>query len=103
MSFSENGNRLIPYKIDEKGIWGASTFTNEIREYQRTLEGRFKLSLHDEDVLTNELSQSYRENWTSGLGYLIAGLTVFACVVGAIGWIVRGFLGIPLGMDKRPE
>jgi hypothetical protein len=103
MSFNENGNRLIPYKIDEKGIWGASNFTNEIQEYRRILEGRFKLSLNDEVVMTNELSQSYRDNWIQGLGYLIAGLAVFASVVGAIGWIVRGFLGIPRGMDKRPE
>ena len=101
MSFSENSNRLIPYKIDEKGmIWGASTYSDEIQEYRRKLEGQFKLSSNDEDVLKKEISQRNRENWISSLGYLIAGLAVFACVVWAIGWIVRGFLGVPRGMDN---
>ena len=104
MSFSESGNRLIPYKIDEKGmIWGATTYSSEVQEYRQKLEKRFKLPNKDEDVLSREISQHYRENWISGLSYLIAGLAFFACIVWAIGWIVRGFLGVPRGLDKQPE
>lgn len=104
MSFDKNNARLIPYKIDEKGmIWGAVSYSSEVLDYERKLEGRFKLSAGDEDELKKEISQRYRDNWLSGLGYLVAGLTIFAGVVWAIGWIARGFLGIPRGMDKRPE
>jgi hypothetical protein len=36
-------------------------------------------------------------------GYLVAGLAAFAGVVWTFGWMARGFLGIPRGMDKRPD
>jgi hypothetical protein len=103
MSF-KNNTRLIPYKVDEQGmIWGAASYSSEVSDYERKLEGRFKLPAGDEDALKKEISRRYRENWMSGLGYLVAGLAIFAGVVWAIGWITRGFLGIPRGMDKRPE
>lgn len=104
MPFGKDNARLIPYRIDEQGmIWGAATYSSEVSDYERKLENRFKLAASDEDLLKKEISQRYRENWMSGLGYLVAGLAIFAGAVWAIGWIVRGFLGIPRGMDKRPE
>lgn len=104
MSFGKDNTRLIPYKIDEQGmIWGAASYSTEVSDYERKLKGRFKPSGSDEETLKKEISSSYRENWMSGLGYLVAGLTIFAGFVWAIGWIARGFLGIPRGMDRRPE
>lgn len=104
LAMGKDSDRLIPYKVDEQGmIWGAPSYSSEVSDYERKLESRFKLSASDEEMLKKEISQRYRENWMSGLGYLVAGLAIFAGVVWAIGWIARGFLGIPRGMDKRPE
>lgn len=104
MSFGKNGDRLIPYKADEQGmIWGAASYSSEVSTYERKLEERFKIPLSDEEQIAKEISRRYRENMTEGFGYLVAGLAIFGGVVWAIGWIVRGFLGIPLGMDKRPD
>lgn len=44
-----------------------------------------------------------RDNWLESLGYLVAGLAIFWMFVCAIGWIARGFAGIPNGMDYRPR
>lgn len=104
MSFGDDKVSLIPYKIDEQGrIWGAASYSSEISDYERKLEKRFELAANDEQIFKEEISQRYRENWMSGLGYLTAGLAIFAGVVWAIGWIVRGFLGIPSGLDKRAD
>ncbi len=104
MPFGKDSTRLIPYKIDEQGmIWGATSYSREVSEYEHKLEDRFKLSAADEYALTMNISRSYRENWMSGLGYLVAGLAIFTVVVWTIGWIARGFLGIPRGMDRRQE
>ena len=104
LAMGKDNDRLIPFKIDEQGkIWGAASYSSEVTDYERKLENQFKLSASDEETLKKEISQRYRENWMSGLGYLVAGLAIFAGVVWAIGWIARGFLGIPRGMDKRPE
>lgn len=104
MSFGKNGDRLIPYKVDEQErIWGAPLYSSEISAYERTLEERFKIPLVDEGQIAMEISRRNRENMTESFGYLVAGLAIFAGVVWVTGWIVRGFLGIPHGMDKRPD
>lgn len=104
MSFGKNGDRLIPYKVDEQGmIWGAAPYSSEVSAYERKLEERFKIPLGDEKQIIKEISRRYRENMMEGFGYLVAGLAIFGGVAWAIGWIVRGFLGIPHGMDRRPD
>lgn len=104
MSFGAKSERLIPYKVDEQGmIWGAASYSSEVSAHERKLEQRFKIPQGEEEAISKKLSRDYRDNLTSSLGYLIVGLAIFGGVVWAIGWIVRGFLGIPRGMDKRPD
>lgn len=104
MSFGKNGDRLIPYKVDEQGmIWGATSHSSEVSAYERALEGRFKIPPGDEQKIEKEISRRYWKNMIEGLGYLAVGLVVFGGIVWATGWIVRGFLGIPRGMDRRPD
>jgi hypothetical protein len=104
MSFGKNGDRLIPYKVDEQGmIWGAAPYSSEVSAYELKLEERFKIPLGDEKQIIKDISRRYRENMMEGIGYLVAGLAIFGGVVWAIGWVVRGFLGIPHGMDRRPD
>jgi|SRR5690606_35904493 len=103
MTFGENKTRLIPYKVDDAGmIWGAASYSTEVSEYERELERRFEISDSDEKQLKKDISRQYWENWKSGIGYLGIGLAIFAGVVWAIGWIVRGFMGIPQGLDSKP-
>lgn len=102
--FGEDRTQLIPYKIDGKGMtWGAASYSNEIRSYEKQLEQKFKLPPTDEAVIAKKISERYWSNFKSNLSYLAGGLVIFAAIVWSIGWIVRGFLGIPRGMDKRPD
>ncbi len=102
MEFGKDRRKLIPYRVDDKGMaWGAAIFSSEISAYERQLEGRFSLSPRDEEELEREISKRYRDNWISSLEYLAVGLGVFALLVWAIGWVIRGFMGVPQGSDYR--
>ncbi len=68
---------------------------------EEALENNFKIPVEDEKEIRKEFSEKYRKELLEGFGYLLAGLLLFGGVIWAIGWIVRGFLGIPRGMDKR--
>jgi hypothetical protein len=104
MPFGDDKQQLVPYKVDEKNmLWGAATYSSEVSEYEETLEARFVLPPEDNDWIENEISTQYWKNWKEGLGYLGIGLAIFAGFVWAVGWIVRGFMGIPRGMDRRPS
>lgn len=104
MSFGKDSTRLIPYKVDENGmIWGAASYSDDVTEYERRLETRFNLPEGDEKEIRKEIRKRYWKNWKESVGYLTIGLVVYAGIVWAIGWIVRGFLGIPQGMDRKPD
>jgi hypothetical protein len=103
MSF-ENGQELIPYKIDEKGmIWGAGDYSSEVSAYERELERRFRLAPLDEQEYSKKVTKARWDNARSAAKYLFIGLLIWAAIVSVIGWIVRGFPGIPSGKDHRPQ
>jgi hypothetical protein len=104
MEFGGDKKQLVPYKIDEKNItWGAASYSNEVSAYEKQLEARFVLPKADNDWADNENSRLYWENWKESLRNLGIGLAIFAGFVWAIGWVVRGFMGIPRGMDQKPN
>lgn len=95
---------LIPYKTDADGMtWGASTYSTEISNYEAQVQERFTMTATDEADYIEKEAKKWRSEFAETMGYLIACLAVFSAFVLAIGWIVRGFLGIPRGMDKRPN
>ena len=95
---------LIPYKTDSGGItWGARPYTPEISTYEKQVKKRFAMTATDEEAAIKEASKKWRSEFAEAMGYLIVGLTIFAAFVWGVGWIVRGFLGIPRGMDKHPD
>lgn len=95
---------LIPYKTDADGtIWGARPYSSEISEYETQVKKRFTMTAAEEEAYLKEESKKWRSQFAEAMGYLAAGLAIFWGLVWAIGWIMRGFLGIPRGMDKRPD
>jgi hypothetical protein len=103
MEFGEDKKQLIPYKVDEKNMtWGAASYSSEVSVYEKQLERRFTLPVEDNSWVEEEKSRRYWDNWKESLRNLGIGLVVFTGFVWAIGWIVRGFMGIPRGTDRKP-
>ena len=95
---------LIPYKADADGMtWGARPYSSEISTYETQVKKRFTMTQTDEDVSIKLAAKKWRSQFAEAVGYLAAGLAIFGAFVWATGWIVRGFLGIPRGLDKRPD
>lgn len=100
--FGEDNMELIPYKIDSKGmIWGAEEYSTEVFAYEKELERRFRLSPSDLAAIESEKSAKYWHQWRETLLYLAIGLAVFWMLVTAVGWVVRGFVGVPFGKDSK--
>ena len=101
-TFGEDNAELIPYKIDSKGmIWGAEEYSTEVFAYEKELERRLRLSPADLAAVESEKSVKYWQQLRETLLYLALGLAVFWLLITAIGWVVRGFVGIPFGKDSK--
>lgn len=102
----KTGEMRIPYALvegDDKGVWLGQQYSTLVMNYTKAAAQDFKLPA---DALkgTGFLLMKQRFYAASkAIGYLCAGLLAFLLATSFIGWIVRGFLGIPNGMDARPE
>jgi hypothetical protein len=68
---------------------------------ERKIYSAFKIRKEDEARLNEKWWQSWRSAYGQGLAIMIGGLAALWIFVLAMGWIVRGFLGIPHGMDSN--
>ncbi len=69
---------------------------------ERTIRTAFKIRDEDEGQLNEKWWESWRSAYGQGLAAILGGLFALWIFSLAMGWIVRGFLGIPRGMDYKP-
>jgi hypothetical protein len=62
----------------------------------------FKIPLTDEQWIDEQGKKKVIENIKDGVGYAALGFGLIWLIGTVIGWIVRGFMGIPRGLDTRP-
>jgi hypothetical protein len=100
----DNGAQLIPFRSDEKGMWwGNGPYSEEVKEYGQRLEQRFQLAPADEKLISEKISAAFWGSVQENAKYLCFGLFIFWLLVYAVGWIVRGFFGIPQGADRKRD
>jgi hypothetical protein len=97
----EDGRRLVPYKVDQKGLtWGNGPYSSEVEAYRDNRAGEFTLSESDQAAALQKWALARRGYIRSGLMVAIGGWVVLWLSQCVIGWIVRGFMGIPRGQDR---
>ena len=99
------GTLVIPYKVDlkNKNWWGGSRDLPEVAAYIAETRDQFTLSIADQTNIEKEYWSELLKGW--GVYALIAGtgLALLFATTWAVGWIVRGFLGVPRGHDCKPQ
>lgn len=102
MDFGKSGI-LIPYRVDEKGMtWGNSSYSTDVSNYVDDYAAKFQIPQDDLKVLNQEWKKLRWSEIKENVTNLIIGLASFWFAVWMLGWIVRGFFGIPRGADRRP-
>jgi hypothetical protein len=102
-SKSNEGNKVIPFKIDRetREWWGNTEYSSDVTEYTSQVSSNFTLSEIDEKYIDSQWWKVWFTDVKSGL------ITTIECLLGfwlftlVVGWIVRGFMGIPRGQDKK--
>ena len=102
-----DGQMLIPYLMGEKDTWYGATTTSELGEgYMTRRAGAFgpTQGLRDEaqKYVNREWWKQWRKNVKDGVAYGFGLIVLIAGLSWVIGWIVRGFFGVPTGKDHRP-
>lgn len=99
------GSTLIPYALAEDGKdWMvAPEYSREVTNYTRNFSQSFQLDAAGIKAAEEKRSATLKEQWIDAMKALFLGLLAGWVLIFVIGWIVRGFLGIPHGKDTRPS
>lgn len=92
---------LIPFEYDEKtkktsADWPVSS---EVKIYQDKLSKSFVMPIEDELWVDDKFRSLVIKELRNGFIAMIISLAILWAFTIAVGWIVRGFMGIPRGQD----
>lgn len=99
----QSGAQIVPYGGEIDSWWGDTPYTSDVMAYTEARAKSFNLSEADKRAAQDEWTSQRTRNIGYGVGVAVAGWIVLSLLQMLIGWIVRGFLGIPRGQDRRPE
>jgi hypothetical protein len=103
-SVGEGSSKYIPYALDpmDAKLWLVNEkYSSEVRAYTERIKGNFVLSAVDKERAEKLWRDERNEGLKTGAMWLFGGLAVLWFSGAVVGWIVRGFAGIPQGKDSR--
>lgn len=99
---ADTGEMLVPYGDAGNGkVWVGAQYSTEVQQYTALVASEFGLTPEGIAAFESINRKALLEQWRDAAMLLFGGLAVGWAVVAAIGWIVRGFMGIPRGQDMR--
>ena len=93
---------------EEKVYFYRDTFASpwispEVLAYTKRVKEQFVLPQADEDWIDNQSLIKYLKELGEGFFFAASGLLLLFALTWSVGWIVRGFMGIPAGQDSKSQ
>ncbi len=104
-SMSSDGRMLIPYRADPERadrVWMNDRYSSDVTQYTRPVAARFGLQSDAVSAYKARQRAALFDQWKLAIQFVCGGLAALWAMVALVGWIVRGFLGIPRGHDAVP-
>lgn len=99
---NDSGEMFVPYANAANGkVWMGGVYSTEVQQYTTSVANKFGVTPEGIAAFESISRKALLEHWKDAAMLLFGGLAVGWAVVAAIGWIVRGFMGIPKGQDMR--
>jgi hypothetical protein len=93
---------LVPYARKGDAVYGQESFRPEVQDYAALQLRGFKPDADMQRALDALYWPAMWGAFWPGAVIVACGLALLFAATWAIGWIVRGFLGIPRGQDHKP-
>jgi hypothetical protein len=100
---AESGQEVVPYKVEKNCWWGNGPYSSDVKAYTSARADSFQLSEADRRAAQEDWDGQPFKNIRNGALFAVGGWVVLSLLQMLVGWIVRGFLGIPSGQDRRPD
>jgi hypothetical protein len=98
--YEKTGSQLITYFENEYGMWGGDKNSEQVADYTNRRAQDFVI---DEDIVKAYLELIEKDKKEHIWGLIKAAVVIIAILQALsffVGWVFRGFLGIPIKQDK---
>ena len=103
-SKADNGQMLVPYMRQADGrIWMNEALSSPVLDYTQKVASTFDLDQAGLADINTQKATKRKEQWIETAKVVFGGLAVGWILIFLTGWVVRGFMGIPLGRDFRVD
>jgi hypothetical protein len=99
---SESSWKQAPEVPTRFRYWMGERYATEVTSYAEGVGAVFALSADDAKEAEKRLWDARIRQWKEAAQVMLGGLVIGWLLFAVLGWIVRGFLGIPRGKDSRP-
>lgn len=102
---AEDGTSMIPFYVDPetKALWGKEKYSTEVSQYTNRVAASFTISQADGEWIDSQWWPQFLKELGEGALVAIGGLLFLWTFTWGTGWIVRGFMSIPRGKDRREK
>ena len=94
---------LIPFRSEDGRWWMNEPYSEPVETYTKQVANSFTFTAEQERVMDKQSSHLRWKSIGEAGGILVGWLVSLGLGAWVVGWIVRGFFGIPTGMDFKPE
>ncbi len=99
---SNQNQKVVPYKVEPDGSWyGNEPYSSTVSEYTKARAAKFNLSPQGRQDALKAWNNEWWNKLKGTFKLVAGGWFAIALTIGVIGWIVRGFCGIPFGQDRK--
>jgi hypothetical protein len=100
---ASDGRMLVPYRIEPDGtMWMNVPYSPEVQARMKAYATSFAIPGSDDPKIVSLLGDMQRTQFRNAAIAVVGSAFVIWLITAIVGWIVRGFLGVPRGADFRP-
>jgi hypothetical protein len=100
---TNDGTEVVPYRREAGKEWADHPYSDEVTAYTKQVIESFTFSQGDEEWISRQWWKIGGRNLGLGVVFVVLSLLFLNVISRTTGWIVRGFFGIPSGMDSKLE
>ncbi len=100
---STDGRMLVPYEVVGDTVQMNEPYSAEVSQYGKDAAANFIVPTSDLAIVEQQRSKERWKSMKEGVGAIAGALFLLYLFTAVAGWIIRGFMGVPAGMDERPK
>jgi hypothetical protein len=103
LNFDDAKTPLVPFIAADGKMYGSEKYSSGVAAYTKEVMKNFSIPIEDHAALDAQAREKWWAAFWIDMQFLVGGLIFIYGVTWCVGYVVRGFMRVPKGSDKKIE